>query len=128
MLKKLSRRLFILAIPKRTSLFCRRENDDGQKFYDTDSSSQLKDCSFFTIDKSRCHLKAKDVEIRKKAGVVSGATDEICSKFRAQGLYSQINIVLLLNLQMCRSNVKCLSLPSLSICCSSAQYNDNQHK
>jgi hypothetical protein len=45
------------------------------------SCSQYKDCSFFTITKSKCNLKGKNVEIRKRSGVVSGATDEICSKF-----------------------------------------------
>lgn len=45
------------------------------------SCSEYRECSFFTINKNKCNLKGKNVEIRKKTGVVSGATNEICSMF-----------------------------------------------
>ena len=41
---------------------------------------KLKGCSFFSVNKLACILKDSNVEIRKKTGVVSGATDSTCGK------------------------------------------------
>ena len=41
---------------------------------------KLKDCAFFTINKVACVLKDANVEIQRKTGVISGATDSTCGK------------------------------------------------
>ena len=41
---------------------------------------KLKGCTFFSVNKLACILKDSNVEIRKKNGVVSGATDSTCGK------------------------------------------------
>jgi len=41
---------------------------------------KLKDCAFFTINKVACVLKDANVEIEKKTGVISGATDSTCER------------------------------------------------
>ena len=41
---------------------------------------KLKGCTFFSVNKMACILKDSNVEIRKKSGVISGATDSTCGK------------------------------------------------
>ena len=41
---------------------------------------KLRGCSFFTINNIACILKDSNVEIHRKSGVISGATDDTCSE------------------------------------------------
>ena len=41
---------------------------------------KFKGCSFFTINSVACILKDSKVEIHRKSGVLSGATDQTCGK------------------------------------------------
>lgn len=41
---------------------------------------KLQGCAFFTINRVACILKDGNVEIRRKIGVISGATDQTCGK------------------------------------------------
>ena len=43
---------------------------------------RLKGCSFFSINKVACILKDSNVEIHRKNGVISGATDTTCGKLK----------------------------------------------
>jgi hypothetical protein len=45
------------------------------------SCSNDKGCSFFTLyTNNKCNLIGKQVDIRKKSGVFSGAMEDVCSK------------------------------------------------
>ena len=39
------------------------------------------DCFFFTSSHFGCFLKSQDVEIQKRVGFVSGASDDACGEF-----------------------------------------------
>ena len=41
---------------------------------------KFKGCSFFTVTSLACILKDSNVEIHRKSGVLSGATDQTCGK------------------------------------------------
>ena len=41
---------------------------------------KFKGCSFFTVNSVACILKDSNVEIHRKSGVLSGATDQTCGK------------------------------------------------
>ena len=42
---------------------------------------KFKGCSFFTVNSVACILKDSNVEIHRKSGVLSGATDQTCGKW-----------------------------------------------